>query len=149
MSSMDVHQNREAGELAQIVRHARAARRLRLVVPGLLHSEMMARRLESSLLAQEGVEGARANPGSGRVLILYRADAPVFDRLERLAAELSGSAGNGGPVPERALAPRAAGGDWHHLETAAVLERWPSSGSRDGGDQRLPHGRRPARGAAP
>jgi Ca2+-transporting ATPase len=69
-----------------VARHARAARRLRLAVPGLIGGDRLARQVERALLASGlGVERAAADPVSGRVLVRYAADAPLLDHLTEVA----------------------------------------------------------------
>ena len=125
-------------ELARVVRHARAARRLRLEVPGLVGNELLARRIERSAAAQEGVETVRADARSGRVLITYAAGAPIFDRLAALTGvpgttpgaashvAVTAPAVEGPTLPATATAPaaRAAeGDDTHALSADTVLRR--------------------------
>src|SRR5438105_3388792 len=84
---------------AQVVRHGRAARRLRVLVPGLSGDEGMARRLEDALGQLPGVVDARADIRSGRVLIRYQAGAEVA-----LAAMLPRRQGVQRPPVAQALA---------------------------------------------
>jgi Ca2+-transporting ATPase len=76
----------DRSQLGRLVRHARAARRLRLEVPGLLGDELLARRLERSVSRRDGVAAVRADPRSGRVLITYHAGAGILDELGAMTA---------------------------------------------------------------
>ena len=67
---------------AVVVRHATAARRLRLAVPELLAEPWLARRIERELRGTAGVELVKCNPRSGRVLVGYAANAPLLRRLQ-------------------------------------------------------------------
>jgi Ca2+-transporting ATPase len=62
---------------ASLSRHARAAHRLRLSVPGLLGDPLLARHLEETLSHYPGVRSARASTRSGRLLIIYD-EAPAL-----------------------------------------------------------------------
>src|SRR5215471_4219991 len=90
--------------LGKLVRHARAARRLRLEVPGLVGNEILARRLERSVSTQDGVATVHADTRTGRVLITYHAGAPIFDRLAALTSN-SVDPGDGPLGPANDTAP--------------------------------------------
>jgi len=65
-----------------VERHARAARRLRLSVPGLVGDARLARAVESALRAEGlGVQSAVADPRSGRALVRYAPRAPLLRKL--------------------------------------------------------------------
>ncbi|MDJ0865712.1 MAG: cation-transporting P-type ATPase [Myxococcota bacterium] len=105
----------------RVVRHHRAARRLRLEVRGLIGRPDRARRLEASLARDgDGVEEVRADPRSGRVLLRYRPGAALLERLEDA----------GRRRPRRAAQRRDAErltGPWHAWELDAVWERLEAS----------------------
>ncbi len=103
---------------AVVVRHARAARRLRLQVAGLRGQERLARRIEAALCAEAcGAESARADPRTGRVLVRYAPGAPLLDGLRR--TEDTGR-GRRSPGRHRQRFPSLA---WHALEEEQVLAR--------------------------
>jgi len=114
----------QVASLGRLVRHARAAKRLRLEVPRLFGDELLARRLEQAVARQEGVRSVTANPRSGRILITYAEHAPVLDRLEELAAPAD-------PRPARPrvqVPPRDDGAvAFHALETREALRTLDSS----------------------
>jgi len=111
-------------EPGRVTRHSRAARRLRVDVPGLRGNPVLARRLERELASRsKGVETAQADPQSGRLLIRYRPGASLLDALRTP---------EGPATRRRAAAPRrrrgreAAGGAEtaaHALRVEEVLER--------------------------
>src|SRR2546423_10626598 len=70
---------------AALAHHARASRRVRLEVPALYGDRELARAIEASAGARPRVVRVDANPRSGRVLIEYARDAPVWRELERIA----------------------------------------------------------------
>lgn len=55
--------------------------RLRLRVPEIKRSPDIARRVESLLLGLTGIEGARANPNTGNVLVLFDPDQADQERI--------------------------------------------------------------------
>ena len=66
---------------ARLVRQSASARRLRFEVEGLIGQAAVARRIEMELRAQPGVDEARADPRSGRILVRYASDAAFLKRL--------------------------------------------------------------------
>ena len=115
---------------AQLVRHARAAHRLRLAVPGLVGQPALARRIELELRAHPGVQEARADARSGRILIRYAEDGSFLAKLRGTAAPsvparpraffrwpLSGTFARG--VHGTPVEPTP----WHALPVDAVLAR--------------------------
>jgi Ca2+-transporting ATPase len=104
------------------VRHARAARRLRLDVEGLRGSVALARRLELRLRDERGIEEVRADPRSGRLLICYAPRAPLLGRLVPASPETA--APRGRRRTSRTAQPSAP--RWHTLDAARVLERLAS-----------------------
>lgn len=110
-------------EPGRVTRHSRAARRLRVDVPGLRGNPVLARRLERELASpSKGVETAQADPQSGRLLIRYRPGAALIDALR---------APEGPAKRRRAAAPRRRRRETASAETAAhalrveeVLERF-------------------------
>jgi Ca2+-transporting ATPase len=106
-------------EPARVARHAIAARRLRLEVPGLLGNKYLGRRLERTIETWPGVQEAKAEPRSGRVLVRYAPGAPLLGRLKE-QPEPSRE-----PEPKRRAVPSAAPWrpqePWHALDTAQVL----------------------------
>ena len=68
-----------------LVRHARAAGRIRLQVDALVGDARLAARIERSVATRAGVARVRADPRSGRVLIVVAPDAPLLDELASLA----------------------------------------------------------------
>nr|QKW93838.1 cation-transporting P-type ATPase [Vitiosangium cumulatum] len=106
-------------EPARVARHAIAARRLRLEVPGLLGDKYLGRRLERTLETWPGVEEVRAEPRSGRVLVRYAPGAPLLGQLKEQPEP------SRAPEPKRralpgAVAPRRQP-PWHALDVAEVL----------------------------
>ncbi len=65
---------------ARVTRHALAARRIRLEVPGLEGDAFLANQIEAHLATQTGVEQVRADPRTGRVLICYAPEANLIGR---------------------------------------------------------------------
>ncbi|MDJ0853286.1 MAG: cation-transporting P-type ATPase [Myxococcota bacterium] len=108
-----------SAEPARVVRHRRAARLLRLEVPGLVARPDLAHRLERELPRRHpGVEELHADPRSGRVRVRYARDGRFLSELRRLeepAAE---------PAQRRARrrAPREPVA-WHALAVDEVLLR--------------------------
>jgi len=103
-----------------LARHARASRRLRLEVSRLLGDHELARAIEASVRTRPGVTRVTANPRSGRVLIEYARDAPVFDELEELPRRPSSRwrrVPSGDPITAC----------WHALAVEMVLERLGTS----------------------
>jgi Ca2+-transporting ATPase len=119
---------------ARIVRHARAARRLRLEVPGLLGDHAFARRLEAEISRAAGVETVRADAGTGRILIGHAPDAAFLDaqREEPPALRTLGRPGSparparGARRSRRRATRGSAAITWHALEPEAVLARLAS-----------------------
>jgi hypothetical protein len=66
---------------AELVRHARASRRLRLSVCGLAGDGGLARLIETELGRDPGIARVSADPTSGRMVIEYRPGAAVVARL--------------------------------------------------------------------
>ena len=114
---------------AQLIRHARAAQRLRFDVPGLIGDAAVARRIEIELRAHPDVEEARADARSGRVLIRYTGGS--FLRKLHGVPELSSAPSVRSLLrwPFSGLLARGADGGrvdptpWHALPTAAVFTR--------------------------
>lgn len=102
-----------------MARHALAARRLRLEVPGLLGNKYLGRRLERTLETWPGLEEAKAEPRSGRVLVRYAPGAPLLERLTEQPEPPRG------PEPRKRTAPSAAPRrslePWHALPVTEVL----------------------------
>ncbi len=125
----------ESLNLSTIARHVRAAGRLRLAVPGLEGNEILARRIETYVRRQPGVEEVKANPRTGRVLIRYAKNAPIIDQLEKFAfpkraPEAASTSPDSPPAKAQPLltavvplrpAPSAVA--WHALSCTEVLER--------------------------
>jgi Ca2+-transporting ATPase len=109
-----------------VVRHARAARRLRLEVAGLRGSLRRARALEDSLRGVRGIAEVRADSRSGRVLIRYAPGAPFLRELRSERTEGASRAGHPRPAARAPEASRA----WHALPAERVLDL---VGSRPGG----------------
>ncbi|AKU92043.1 cation-translocating P-type ATPase [Vulgatibacter incomptus] len=97
---------------ARVARHHRAARRLRLEVPGLVGDRHLGRRLEQTVGAWPGIVEARANPLSGRVLIRYSPGTPLLAELHEEGREAAAPPRNG----------RRTERQWHALSVADVLE---------------------------
>ena len=136
---------------AQLARHMRAARRLRLEVPGLAGHPALARRVELELRAHAGVEEVRADARSGRVLIRYARDGAFLGKLERApetATQPPSRAFFHWPLtPFSARGTRRAPGDptpWHALSTDAVFKSLGASlkglDSREAGRRLLADG---------
>jgi P-type Ca2+ transporter type 2C len=68
---------------ASVAHHGQAARRIRLEVPGLGGDQPLARRIETYIAAQKGVEQVRADSRTGRVLICYSPEADLVGSLVR------------------------------------------------------------------
>ncbi|HLU67386.1 MAG TPA: HAD-IC family P-type ATPase, partial [Kofleriaceae bacterium] len=112
--------------VGEVVRHAPAARRLRLQVDGLLGQPRLAARIEREVRGRPGVEWVRADPVSGRVAIGYAPDARVLDHLETRLAPAAPRRRRGlrarlrARRDGRAAAP-AAGEPWYALAAEEVL----------------------------
>ncbi|MCE9667438.1 cation-transporting P-type ATPase [Myxococcus stipitatus] len=112
---------------ARVVRHAATSRRLRLAVPGLLGDRYLGRRLERTVHGWPGIEEARAEPRSGRMLVRYGPDAPL---LARLREEPDEAPPDTPPAPARsaprrapAVAPARDEEPWHALAVDEVLRQ--------------------------
>ncbi|MGA9523809.1 MAG: cation-transporting P-type ATPase, partial [Myxococcaceae bacterium] len=106
---------------AQVVRHARAARRLRLSVPGLQWDVRAGGQVERALSAWPGVEEARADVRTGKVLVRYSPGAPLLAQL-RVEPEV--------PRAPRRGAVRVIPRDaqpWHALPAPEVLQKLRTS----------------------
>ena len=112
---------------AALVRHARAARRVRLEIDALVGDARLGRRIEATVEARPGVVRVVANPRSGRVLIELAPDAAILAELEELAHR-------GQPRSRDRLRRRRRIGDEAHVpsaphatEAAAVVDALRSS----------------------
>jgi Ca2+-transporting ATPase len=76
---------RDSEIAAALVRHARAAGRIRLEVNTLVGDAKLAARIEQSVAERAGVTHVHANPRSGRVLIEVAPNAPLLDELATLS----------------------------------------------------------------
>ncbi|NRD67788.1 hypothetical protein HRD49_39275, partial [Corallococcus exiguus] len=83
---------------ARVVRHATAARRLRLEVPGLRWNHSLGKRLERTFATWPGIEEASAEPRTGRLLVRYAPGAPLLAQLRQQPDEPVPW-----PVPHQAL----------------------------------------------
>ncbi len=109
-----------SAEPARVVRHRRAARLLRLEVPGLVARPELARQLECELPRRhEGVEELRADPRSGRVLVRYAPDGRFLSALR--SVERSGAAGRAGRQARHR--PAFEPTPWHALRVDDVFAR--------------------------
>ncbi len=101
------------GAAPRVVRHARAAHRLRLAVPGLRGDPAKARRVEAALRGWPGVREARADATSGRVLVRF-SDGAALGELAPAPPAPSGA--------PRAHRPPREGAPFHALPVDEVLE---------------------------
>ena len=101
--------------------HVAVPGRVRLLVPGLLHSEPVAERLKRGLLVLPGLHSASANPLTGTLLVLFDPALPVARIVQRVERLLDSRA------PNRGL--DDAGGDeaWHMREAGAVAAEFGTS----------------------
>ena len=140
---------RSSATPARLVRHARSARRLRLVVPGLVGQPVLARRIELELRTHAGVEEASADARSGRILIRYAPGAAFLRSLREPATPAAA------PRPRAPLRwPRVLSGasriapidstPWHAWPTEAVFKRLETNpkglDSREAARRLLTHG---------
>src|SRR5688572_30757190 len=113
--------------VAEIISHAPTARRMRLEVPRLRGRRDLARKIELAARRQVGIEEARADAFTGRVLLRYAAEAPELGQLQFLKGphlrDRTDEAGE--PAPARLPLPPAdpSAPHWHALEVEAVLAR--------------------------
>jgi P-type Ca2+ transporter type 2C len=108
---------------ARLIRHARAARRLRFEVPRLLRNRELARDIERAVSRREGVTGVEADERSGRVLILYREGAGEGEPIRALAEGAPEQVWRAPPAaPASESSPDAA----HTWTVAAALARLDS-----------------------
>jgi Ca2+-transporting ATPase len=144
----------ELGLALPVVRQARAARRLRLAVPG-AHPEALVRRCAVALSAVPGVLSVRADALTGRILVEYAPRSPLLAglALEQQPAQRSGRAPADGlgrilrrlRRPASASPLSAARDPWHSLLPEEVLARLDAS--RAGLDDRAARIRRAHCGA--
>ncbi len=113
--------------LGRLIRHARAARRIRLEIPGLIGNEVLARRIERTVVARPGVAAVAADVRSGRVLIEYAEGAPIFDQLAALTSPAYDSPPSpADPAPKSAVASGAP--PFHALPAGDALRQVGSCG---------------------
>jgi Ca2+-transporting ATPase len=128
----------ELGLALPVVRQGRAARRLRVAVPG-AHPEPLVRRCAAALAAAPGVESVRADPVTGHILVEYTPDSPLPARVAEQPRQspqggrgLGTSLGRllGRPHPRtRAQPPPMARVAWHALSPQEALARLDASGA--------------------
>ncbi len=106
---------------AQVVRHARAARRLRLSVPGLQWDVRAGGQVERALSTWPGVEEARADVRTGNVLVRYSAGAPLLARLREEPDVRSAPRRGAVRVTPSLSQP------WHALSMTEVLQKLSTS----------------------
>ncbi|MDX2089815.1 MAG: HAD-IC family P-type ATPase [Kofleriaceae bacterium] len=117
---------RDAEIVSALVRHARAAGRIRLEVNKLLGDAKLAARIEQSVAERAGVTRVHANPRSGRVLIEVTPDAPLLDELATLARVHAREAKRNGSSPvasAHALSVETVVAALHTDLTAGLTER--------------------------
>jgi Ca2+-transporting ATPase len=108
-------------EPARVVRHARAARLLRLDVTGLAGQPARAEALELELRDPTlGVEESRASWRTGRVLLRYAPGAAILDQLHIAPAPAARPSPPLAGTRRRSSAPSP---PWHALPLEEVLER--------------------------
>ena len=136
---------------AQLIRHTRAARRLRLAVGGLAGQPALARRIELEVRARPGVEEVRADARSGRVLIRYAHDGSFLTKLRGTPDALASPPSRASVRwPLFGSSAREAGSRsvdvtlWHAVRAEAVLTRLETSlkglDSRAAAQRLLAHG---------
>ncbi|WP_223637958.1 cation-transporting P-type ATPase [Corallococcus sp. EGB] len=110
---------------ARVVRHATAARRLRLEVPNLQWNEALGERLERTFATWPGVEEVNAEPRTGRLLVRYAPEAPLLARL-RQEPDAPPSPSRKARLPTQGRQPRPQE-PWHAMTVDAVLARLDGS----------------------